>query len=102
MSADETSEVGKITKQWMGLMELFTDADNFSVTCKLNFVILTVSLEYIVRSCPLRENVKSFPETRVFTVLFQKHSPKVRRETHEQNNKTIVCMACRHRYQITK
>ena len=35
MSADETNEVGKITKQWMGLMELFTDADNFSVTCKL-------------------------------------------------------------------
>ena len=34
MSADETSQVGKITKQWMGLMELFTDADNFSVTCK--------------------------------------------------------------------
>ena len=34
MSADETNQVGKITKQWMGLMELFTDADNFSVTCK--------------------------------------------------------------------
>lgn len=32
MSSDETNQVGKITKQWMGLMELFTDADNFSVT----------------------------------------------------------------------
>lgn len=35
MSCDETNQVGKITKQWMGLMELFTDADNFSVSCKL-------------------------------------------------------------------
>ena len=30
------SEIGKISKQWPGLMkEMFTDSDNFRVTCKL-------------------------------------------------------------------
>ncbi|XP_066266652.1 phospholipid scramblase 1-like [Branchiostoma lanceolatum] len=32
MSADETSKVGKISKQWSGLArEMFTDADNFGI-----------------------------------------------------------------------
>ena len=35
LSADETQEVGKITKQWGGLAkEYFTDADNFGIQCK--------------------------------------------------------------------
>ena len=30
-------EIGKISKQWPGLMkEMFTDSDNFRVTCKFN------------------------------------------------------------------
>ena len=36
LSADGVSEVGKISKQWTGLLkETFTDADNFGITCKL-------------------------------------------------------------------
>jgi len=34
-SEDGTQDVGKISKQWSGLMrEYFTDADNFGVSCK--------------------------------------------------------------------
>ena len=33
---DDTQEIGKIAKQWTGVMkEWLTDADTFSVTCKL-------------------------------------------------------------------
>lgn len=33
MSADESTTVGKISKQWSGLAkEMFTDADNFGMT----------------------------------------------------------------------
>ena len=32
---DKKREVGKISKQWSGLIkEMFTDADNFGVSCK--------------------------------------------------------------------
>ena len=34
-SADESSDVGKISKQWSGLLkEYFSDADNFGITCE--------------------------------------------------------------------
>ena len=37
LSVDESSMVGKISKQWSGLVrEMFTDAENFGVTCKEN------------------------------------------------------------------
>lgn len=35
LSADGKDEVGKISKQWSGLLkEVFTDTDNFGITCK--------------------------------------------------------------------
>lgn len=35
LSADGQNQVGKISKQWSGLAkEMFTDADNFGITCK--------------------------------------------------------------------
>jgi len=35
LSADGQNEVGKVSKQWSGLAkEMFTDADNFGITCK--------------------------------------------------------------------
>ena len=35
LSADGQNQVGKISKQWSGLVkEAFTDADNFGITCK--------------------------------------------------------------------
>ena len=34
LSADGQNQVGKISKQWTGLVrEAFTDADNFGITC---------------------------------------------------------------------
>ena len=37
-SASTEAEVGKISKQWSGFAkELFTDADNFGVSCKCLF-----------------------------------------------------------------
>ena len=36
LSADGQNQVGRISKQWTGLVkEAFTDADNFGITCKL-------------------------------------------------------------------
>ena len=36
LSADGQNEVGRISKQWTGLVkEAFTDTDNFGITCKL-------------------------------------------------------------------
>ena len=36
LSADGQNGVGRISKQWTGLVkEAFTDADNFGITCKL-------------------------------------------------------------------
>jgi hypothetical protein len=44
-SKDGQTEVGKISKQWSGLLrEYFTDADNFGISCKkldLYFIIST-------------------------------------------------------------
>ena len=35
LSADGTQPVGKISKQWSGLVkEYFTDADNFGIQCE--------------------------------------------------------------------
>jgi hypothetical protein len=40
MAKDGTTPVGKISKQWSGLMrEYFTDADNFGVSCKCAVII---------------------------------------------------------------
>jgi len=47
MSADGNQQVGKISKQWSGLIkEYFTDADNFGIQCKhenymvVHFIVL--------------------------------------------------------------
>lgn len=35
LSLDGSSQVGRISKQWMGLVkEAFTDADTFGITCE--------------------------------------------------------------------
>ena len=42
MSADESTHVGQISKQWSGLAkEIFTDADNFGVTFPLDMDVKT-------------------------------------------------------------
>lgn len=39
MSLDGVTQVGRISKQWMGLLrEAFVDADTFGITCKHWFV----------------------------------------------------------------
>ena len=42
LSADESTHVGQISKQWSGLAkELFTDADNFGVTFPIDMDVKT-------------------------------------------------------------
>lgn len=43
-SADESEDVGKIIKQWMGLAELCVDADNFSVTFPMDMAVSAKAL----------------------------------------------------------
>lgn len=41
---DGTTEVGRISKQWSGMLrEMFTDADNFGVSCKRVTLIVSCS-----------------------------------------------------------
>ena len=42
LALDGSTKVGKISKQWSGMAkEMFTDADNFGITCKYLFGIFT-------------------------------------------------------------
>jgi hypothetical protein len=44
-SLDGDEEIGRISKQWSGLMkEWFTKADNFGVTCKYILSMQEISL----------------------------------------------------------
>jgi hypothetical protein len=43
LSPDGSTEVGKISKQWSGLLrEAFTDADNFGISFPMDLVIPSV------------------------------------------------------------
>ena len=43
LSADGTQPVGKISKQWSGLVkEYFTDADNFGIQCECSLSLNVV------------------------------------------------------------
>ena len=45
VAADAHYPVGKISKQWTGFArEMFTDADNFGVTCKENTFLFNIHL----------------------------------------------------------
>ena len=48
MSLDGQTEVGKVTKQWTGIVnEMFTDADTFGITCKFSFLSYTLLYPYL-------------------------------------------------------
>ena len=59
--AQTGQEIGKITKHWSGIInEFFTDADNFSITCKLKLVFNTLIgnlLPILPFSVPLQMDV---------------------------------------------
>ena len=50
LSADGTQPVGKISKQWSGLVkEYFTDADNFGIQCEgLSVVKIMLIVIFVV------------------------------------------------------
>ena len=54
LSPDRSTEVGKISKQWSGLLrEAFTDADNFGIRDGNDFLFSKFLYEWIVRIHPL-------------------------------------------------
>lgn len=68
---DGTTEVGKISKQWSGMLrEMFTDADNFGVSCK--GVTLIVSCTYINQCIKRKKKIEAkFHECKQFCCLHQ-------------------------------
>ena len=51
LSADGQNQVGKISKQWTGLIkEAFTDADNFGITCESSLMLSTSVHVYLAVS----------------------------------------------------
>lgn len=70
---DGTTEVGKISKQWSGMLrEMFTDADNFGVSCKGVTFKLIVSCTYINQCIERKKKIEAkFHECKQFCCLHQ-------------------------------